>query len=170
MDPYEALYGRKYHTPLNWYELKDREVLDPELIQEVEEKIQVIQNNLKAVADKQKSYTDLKRKKIEFQRYRSGPSNIMTLEKIEVQPDLTYEEEPVQILAHEVKQLRNKTILLIKVLLRNHKVEKAMWEREEDMRNHQDIVAMIRVLEGAIRWVDRTANIEADSLAKADIG
>ncbi|XP_039072016.1 uncharacterized protein LOC120219245 [Hibiscus syriacus] len=34
----------------------------------------------------------------------------------------------------------------------------------------KDIVAMIRVLEGAIRWVDKTANIEADSLAKAGIG
>ncbi|KAE8720641.1 Detected protein of unknown function [Hibiscus syriacus] len=55
MAPYEALYERKCRTPLNWYELKNREVLGPELIQEVEEKVQVIQNNLKEATDRQKS-------------------------------------------------------------------------------------------------------------------
>ncbi|XP_039043539.1 uncharacterized protein LOC120182718, partial [Hibiscus syriacus] len=69
-----------------------------------------------------------------LRKYRSDPSHIVTTEEIEVQSDLTYEEEPVQILAHEVKQLRNKTIPLVKVLWRNHKVEEATWEREEDMK------------------------------------
>ncbi|XP_039014635.1 uncharacterized protein LOC120144693 [Hibiscus syriacus] len=55
-------------------------------------------------------------------RYRSDPSHIVTVEEIDVQPNLTYEEEPVQILAHEVKQLRNKTIPLVKVLWMNHKL------------------------------------------------
>ncbi|KAE8714558.1 hypothetical protein F3Y22_tig00110195pilonHSYRG00185 [Hibiscus syriacus] len=70
-----------------------------------------------------------------LRRYRSDPSHIVTPEEIEVHPDLTYEEEPIQILAHEVKQLRNKTIPLVKVLWRNHRVEEATWEREEDMRH-----------------------------------
>ena len=42
---------------------------------------------------------------------------------IELRPDLTYEEEPVEILAREVKELRNKKIPLVKVLWRNHKTE-----------------------------------------------
>ncbi|KAJ9128606.1 hypothetical protein P3X46_034707, partial [Hevea brasiliensis] len=49
-------------------------------------------------------------------RYRSDPSHVLPVEEIEVNPDLTYEEEPIEILAYEVKQLRNKQIPLVKVL------------------------------------------------------
>ncbi|VFQ68306.1 unnamed protein product [Cuscuta campestris] len=44
------------------------------------------------------------------------------------------DEEPVEILAREVRQLRNKTIPLVKVLWRSHTVEEATWETEESMR------------------------------------
>ena len=69
-----------------------------------------------------------------LRRYRSNPSHVVSLEKIELRPDLTYEEEPVEILAREVKELRNKKILLVKMLWRNHKTEEATWESEETMR------------------------------------
>ena len=51
--------------------------------------------------------------------------------EIELRDDLSYEEHPVQILGREEKELRNKTISLLKVLLRNHLVEEATWERED---------------------------------------
>ena len=44
---------------------------------------------------------------------------------IELCLDLTYKEEPVEILAREVKELRNKQIPFVKVLWRNHKTEEA---------------------------------------------
>ena len=69
-----------------------------------------------------------------LRRYRSDPTHIVSSETIELRPDLTYEEEPVEILAHEVKELRNKKIPLVKVLWRNHKTEEATWESEETMR------------------------------------
>ena len=69
-----------------------------------------------------------------LQSYRSDPSHVVSSEKIELRPDLTYEEEPVEILAQEVKELRNKKIPLVKVLWRNHKTEEATWESEEMMR------------------------------------
>ncbi|XP_070026624.1 uncharacterized protein [Nicotiana sylvestris] len=69
-----------------------------------------------------------------LRKYRSDPSHVLPIESIEVNPDLTYEEEPIQILAHEIKELRNKRIPLVKVLWRNHSGEEATWEREEDMR------------------------------------
>ena len=43
-------------------------------------------------------------------RYRSNPSHVVFSEIIELRPDLTYEEELVEILAREVKELRNKRI------------------------------------------------------------
>ena len=54
-----------------------------------------------------------------LRKYRSDPSHVVSTETIELKPDLTYEEEPVEILAREVKELRNKKIPLIKVLWGN---------------------------------------------------
>ena len=67
-------------------------------------------------------------------RYRSDPSHVVCSETIELRPDLTYEEEPVEIFARELKELRNKKIPLVKVLLRNHNTEKATCESEETMQ------------------------------------
>ena len=68
-----------------------------------------------------------------LRRYRSDPSHVVSSETIEPRPYLTYEEETVEILAREVKELRNKKIPLVKVLWRNHKTEEATWESEETM-------------------------------------
>ncbi|KAJ9177049.1 hypothetical protein P3X46_012303, partial [Hevea brasiliensis] len=65
-----------------------------------------------------------------LRRYRSDPSHVISREEIEIQPDLTYEEEPLRIL----KELRNKQIPLVKVLWRHHNTEEATWESEESMR------------------------------------
>ncbi|KAA3474049.1 DNA/RNA polymerase superfamily protein [Gossypium australe] len=51
MAPYEALYGRKCRTPLYWTELREKQIHGVNLIRETEEK----------------SYSNLKRKEIEFQ-------------------------------------------------------------------------------------------------------
>ena len=69
-----------------------------------------------------------------LRRYRLDPSHVVSSETIELRPDLTYEEEPVEILARKVKELRNKKIPLVKVLWRNHKTKEATWESEEMMR------------------------------------
>ncbi|KAG8496754.1 hypothetical protein CXB51_007828 [Gossypium anomalum] len=42
--------------------------------------------------------------------YRSDPTHVLPVEEIEVQSDLTFEEEPVQILDRDVKVLRRKTV------------------------------------------------------------
>ncbi|XP_012448637.1 uncharacterized protein LOC105771790 [Gossypium raimondii] len=114
--PYEALYGRR-----------------------------LIRDQLKAVSDRQKSYMDLKCREIEYsvgdfiflkihdvfhismlRHYHSDPTHIVPVEEIEVRPDLTFEEEPVQILDRDVKVLRKKSIPLVKVPWHNHSSEKAM--------------------------------------------
>ena len=60
-----------------------------------------------------------------LRRYRSDPSHVVSSETIELRSDLTYEEEPVEILAQEVKELWKKQIPLVKVLWRNHKTKEA---------------------------------------------
>ena len=69
-----------------------------------------------------------------LRRYRSDPAHVLPVAEIEVQTDLTFEEEPVQILARDVKVLRRKSVPLVKVLWRNHGREEATWESEETMR------------------------------------
>ena len=64
MAPYEALYGRKCKTPMCWTKLSEKKVIGPNLIQETEEKVKMIRERLKVVADRQKSYINLKRKDI----------------------------------------------------------------------------------------------------------
>ncbi|KAG8501155.1 hypothetical protein CXB51_003247 [Gossypium anomalum] len=70
-----------------------------------------------------------------LRRYRSDPSHVVSPTEIELQPDMTYEEEPIKILAREVKQLRNKNVALVKVLWQRHGIKEATWESEETMRN-----------------------------------
>lgn len=61
-----------------------------------------------------------------LRRYRSDPSHIVSIEEIKVRPDLTFEEEPIQILDQDVTVLRRKTIDLVKVLWQNHGIEKLL--------------------------------------------
>ena len=70
-----------------------------------------------------------------LRKYISDPSHVLEAREIELKDDLSYEEQPVQILGREEKELRNKIISLVKVLWRNHLVEEATWEREDQMRN-----------------------------------
>ena len=51
-----------------------------------------------------------------LRRYRSNESYILPVQEIQVQADLSYDEEPKAILAREVKQLRHKQVPLVKVL------------------------------------------------------
>jgi hypothetical protein len=59
------------------------------------------------------------------------PSQVINHEPLDIQPNLTYEELPVQILDLKEQQLRTKTIPLVKVLWRSHGVEEASWELEQ---------------------------------------
>nr|GFA56114.1 putative reverse transcriptase domain-containing protein [Tanacetum cinerariifolium] len=65
--PFEALYGRKYRSPVCWVEVRDAQLTDLEIIQETTEKIFQIKQRLQAARNRQKSYADVRRKPLEFQ-------------------------------------------------------------------------------------------------------
>ncbi|KAL0534136.1 hypothetical protein IC582_028417 [Cucumis melo] len=69
-----------------------------------------------------------------LRKYVSDPSHVVDYEPLEIDENLSYTEQPVEVLAREVKMLRNRMIPLVKVLWWNHRVEEATWEREDDMR------------------------------------
>lgn len=70
-----------------------------------------------------------------LRRYRSNPSHVVQIEELDVESNISYEEEPVRILAREVKELRTKKIPLVKVLWRNHSIEESTWERKSQMKD-----------------------------------
>ncbi|CAN6721632.1 unnamed protein product [Malus baccata var. baccata] len=70
-----------------------------------------------------------------LRKYVSDPSHIIQIEPLEVNPDVSYVEEPVAIIDRQDKVLRNKVIHLVNVLWRNHAIEEATWETEESMQN-----------------------------------
>ncbi|KAG8492331.1 hypothetical protein CXB51_009857 [Gossypium anomalum] len=69
-----------------------------------------------------------------LRRYRSDPSHVISPSKVEIQADTSYKEEPIRILAREVKELRNKRVPLVKVLWLKHGIEEATWEPENSMK------------------------------------
>jgi hypothetical protein len=66
MAPFEALYGRKCRTPLNWSETGESQVFGPDILREAEEQVQLIRDRLKAAQSRQKSYADPKRREVTF--------------------------------------------------------------------------------------------------------
>ncbi|GJY74938.1 putative reverse transcriptase domain-containing protein [Tanacetum coccineum] len=65
--PFEALYGRKCRLPVCWVEVGQVQLTGPKLVQEIIEKIIQIKQRMQVARDRQKSYTDLKRKPMDFQ-------------------------------------------------------------------------------------------------------
>ena len=67
MTPFEALYGRKYRTPVCWDEVGERRLVGLELVKITSEKVKVVRDNLKTARDRQKSYADNRRRDLQFE-------------------------------------------------------------------------------------------------------
>nr|GEY66692.1 putative reverse transcriptase domain-containing protein [Tanacetum cinerariifolium] len=65
--PFEALYGRKCRSPVCWAEVRDVQLIGPEIIHETTEKIVQIKSRIQVARERQKSYADVRPKPFEFQ-------------------------------------------------------------------------------------------------------
>jgi hypothetical protein len=194
MAPFEALYGRRCRTPLSWSETGEHKIFGPDLVVEAEDKVKIIQANLKIAQSRQKSYADKRRKPLQFQagdfvylrvsptkgvqrfgikgklapRYVGPfeilkvcgpvaykirlpsqlaaihdvfhvsqlkkcikvPTEIIETTAIEIEPDLSYTEQPIQILDTKERVTRRKTVKMYKILWDHHTEEEATWETE----------------------------------------
>ncbi|XP_074305899.1 uncharacterized protein LOC141641122 [Silene latifolia] len=103
--PFEALYGRKCRSPVCWDDRADAVVLGPEM-----------------------------NKKWWSRKYVSDPTHVLEPEHVEIDEQLSYVEEPKEILDRKMRKTRNGETALVKILWSNHKVEEATWEAEAAMR------------------------------------
>jgi hypothetical protein len=200
MAPFEALYGRRCRTPLSWSETGERKIFGPDLVVEAEDKVKIIQANLRIAQSRQKSYADRRRKPLQFQegdfvylrvsptkgvqrfsikgklapRYVGPfeilqiygpvaykirlpsqlaaihdvfhisqlkkcikvPTKIVETHAVEIEPDLSYTEQPIQILNTKERVTRRKKVKMYKILWDHHTEEEATWETESYLQQN----------------------------------
>jgi len=195
MAPFEAVYGRRCRTPLNWSEPGERWFYGVDLVNEAEEKVRLIQENLRVAQSRQKSYADQRRRPLTFQvgdyvylkvspmkgvnrfgvkgklapRYigpfliigRVGkvayklelpehlsevhnvfhvsqlkkclrvPGQVIDVEGVALEPELTYSEQPVRVLDIKDRVTRRTTTRWYKIQWSDHSEDEATWESED---------------------------------------
>ncbi|GJZ21508.1 putative reverse transcriptase domain-containing protein [Tanacetum coccineum] len=124
--PFEALYGRKCHSPIMWAEVGEGQLIGPELVQKTTEKISQIKNRLKAALSPWKCVVRFGKKRKLAPRF-VGPFEIIEkkcladptlqvpLDEIQVDAKLNFVEEPAEILEREFKKLKRSRIAIVKV-------------------------------------------------------
>jgi hypothetical protein len=66
MAPFEVIYERRCHTPLNWIEPGEKVIFGPNLVEEAETIVNRIQDNLRATKSRQESYANKRCQPLEF--------------------------------------------------------------------------------------------------------
>ncbi|KAL4579703.1 hypothetical protein LXL04_015862 [Taraxacum kok-saghyz] len=161
--PFEALYERKCRSPVCWAEVGDTQLArsqvddsnlpGPEIIRKTTEKIVPIRERLKTARSRQKSYADRRRKPLlqtptttrtqnvhdtfhvsNLKKCLSDESLVIPLEEIQVNPNLNFMEEPVEIMDRENKRLKQSRIPIVKVRWNARRAPKFTWEREDQMK------------------------------------
>ncbi|XP_055823399.1 uncharacterized protein LOC129891931 [Solanum dulcamara] len=198
MAPFKALYGRRYRSPIGWFDIIAVDSLDINLLRDIMEQVHLIQGRLLTAQSHQKSYSDKQVQPLVFMvgdqvwlrvsplkgvmkfrnkgkfssrligsfeildrveevayrlalppilssvhlvfyvsmlwRYIPNESHMISLDLVELSPNLTYKEELVAILDRHVKKLRTKEIASVKVQWRHRTVGEATWELELDIQ------------------------------------
>ncbi|KAA0046145.1 pol protein [Cucumis melo var. makuwa] len=138
MAPFEALYDRRCRSPVCWGEKSYADVRHKNLEFDVGDMVflkEALMNGVLRFEKKGKLSPLHDVFNVSMLRmYVADLMHVVDCEPLQINQNLSYEEQPVEILAREVKMLRNRGISLVKVLWQNHGVEEATWEREDDMR------------------------------------
>ncbi|XP_019260001.1 PREDICTED: uncharacterized protein LOC109238027 [Nicotiana attenuata] len=66
MAPYEALYRRKYRSPIGWFDVGESGLHGLDLIQQAVEKVKLIQEQLVTNQSHHKSYSNVQRRDLVF--------------------------------------------------------------------------------------------------------
>nr|GEX32961.1 hypothetical protein [Tanacetum cinerariifolium] len=128
-------------APVCWAEV-GAQLIGPEIIHETTEKIVQIKSRIQSARDRQKSYTDLKRKPMDFQvgdrvmlkKCLSDESLVIPLDKLRIDDKLHFVEEPVEIMDRESKQLKKGRIPIVKVRWNSKRGPEFTWEREDQFK------------------------------------
>ncbi|KAD7117227.1 hypothetical protein E3N88_04495 [Mikania micrantha] len=130
--PFEALYGRKCRSPIRWAEVGDIQLTGPELILKRIGPV-AYQLNLQAELDGIHNVFHVSNLK----NCLSDKTLAIPLEEIQMDEQLRFIEEPVEIMDHEVKQLKQSRISIVRVRRNSKCGPEFTWECEDQMmRNY----------------------------------
>nr|XP_043625575.1 uncharacterized protein LOC122597000 [Erigeron canadensis] len=119
------------------------QLIGPEIIVETTEWIAQMKENLMKARDRQKKYADNRRKPLEF-RELSNVHNVfhvpnlkkcladettyVPLNEIRVDDNLSFKEEPVEIMDREVNKLKRHKYTIVKVCWNSRRGQEFTWE------------------------------------------
>nr|GEW98239.1 putative reverse transcriptase domain-containing protein [Tanacetum cinerariifolium] len=160
--PFEALYGRKCRSPVCWTEVRETQILGPELIQETIEKIVLpwkgvvrfgkqgklnpryvrpfkVLEKIGKVAYKLELPKELSRVRNTFhvsnvKKCHADEPLAVSLDGLYFDDKLYFVEEPVEIVDREVKWLTQSRIPLVKVRWNSKRGPEFTWKREDQFR------------------------------------
>nr|GEZ42339.1 hypothetical protein [Tanacetum cinerariifolium] len=129
-----------YHPETDGQKVGEGKLLGPEIVQETTDKIVQIKERLKVTRDRQKSYADKRRKQLEFSvggkvLLKVSPrKGVVRFDKIDIDENLHFVEEPIEIVERDVKKLKRKRIPLVKVRWNSRQGAEYTWESEDQFR------------------------------------
>ncbi|GJX80587.1 hypothetical protein Tco_0328736, partial [Tanacetum coccineum] len=135
---FEALYGRKCRSPVCWAEVRDAQLIGPELIPETTEKIVQIKQRIQAARDRQNSYADVRRKPLEFQFGDRVLSKVGTVAYILELPQQLSRVHSTFHVSNLKKCLSDEplkyTLTINSTSLKNLRGPELTWEREDQFK------------------------------------
>ncbi|CAN4097554.1 unnamed protein product [Withania somnifera] len=161
MAPFEALYGGRCRSPIGWFDGFEAKVRSTDLLRDSLNRVRMIRDRPRVARSRHKSYADRRLRALEFRvgdkvflrvspmrgvmrfgrRGKLSPAFIGPYEILErrirrnLDENLSFVEEPVRILAKEVRKLRSREIPVVKVRWSHRSIEEATWEIESEVRN-----------------------------------
>ncbi|XP_069150790.1 uncharacterized protein [Solanum lycopersicum] len=158
MSPFEALYGRQCRSPIGWFDSVEMDFLDTDFLRDAMEQVWCdedwkegklrsrcigpfeILSRVGEVAYKLAFPPSLLGVHPVFHvsmlwKYIPDESHVLSLDSVELDLDLTYEEEHIAILDRHARKLRTKELVLVKVQWKHRSVREATWETESDMHS-----------------------------------
>ncbi|GKF05388.1 putative reverse transcriptase domain-containing protein [Tanacetum coccineum] len=154
--PFEALYGCKCRSPICWDEVGDAQLTGPEIVRETTKKIIQIKHRLHVIDKGATLIRDIIAKVGTVTYHLEHPEKLsrfhstfhvsklkkcmadeqlaIPLDEIQVDDKLNFIEEPVEIMDHEVKRLKQSRIPIVKVRWNSRRGHEFTWEREDQMQ------------------------------------
>ncbi|CAN4116207.1 unnamed protein product [Withania somnifera] len=158
MAPFEALYGRRCRSLIGWFDGFEAGFRSTNLLHDSLNRVRIIRDRMRAAQSRRKSYADRRLRALEFgvgdkvflrvspmrgvmrfgRRGKLSPAFIGPYEILErdsvLDENLSFVEEPVRILANEVRKLSSREISVVKVKWSHRSIEEATWEIESEVR------------------------------------
>ncbi|WMV19371.1 hypothetical protein MTR67_012756 [Solanum verrucosum] len=148
----------------------ETQILGPELVHQAVEKLKLIKERLKMAQSQQKSYTDVRRRDIEFQvayevdfprelaavhpvfqvsmlhKCLGDPTQVIPIEGMGFSEHLSYEKVPMAILDRQVRKLRRKDVASVKAV--KFKWSDACEKSFQELKDRLTKVPVLALLEG----------------------